>query len=506
MPDAWSALSVGQALKTTAGCSPCSDAVTEDGLQWSWPDLDEHSDEYARYFLSRGVRREQFVAMMAHTSARAVAALLGLMKIGATPVMISPALNREQVAYELALAQAGVVIPFCSEAQARIPEGVTVLPDAVPEQDGVSDRQLAEACDGTDPRRSGIVLFTSGTSNRPKAVFLSQAQLLGNARMHQGFMHITPEDRIAAALPVEHILGLIITVLLPLVSGAAMCICAGRHTSAVLNTIQRERCTVLCGVPSMFHTIVSRLTIGSWDISSLRIGLTGGAPCSRELFARIEERLGILLISTLGQTETTGGFTRYDPLETAEDRRTSVGVPSPFVEVAIRNARGERMPPDTDGEICVRGAQVCSGYLNNPEATRTLLDSDGWLHTGDVGQMDSRGVIRVTGRMKDIIIRCGENISAVQVGEVIEACPGVQECRVIGIPDEHSGEELCACVIRSGAVSEEEIRRFTAARLESFKVPRYIFFFEAFARTGVGKPILGELKKEALRRLDSLQK
>ena len=143
MPDAWSALSVGQALKTTAGCTPCGDAVTEDGLRWSWLDLDAHSDEYARYFLSRGVRREQFVAMMAHTSARAVAALLGLMKIGATPVMISPALNREQVAYELALAQAGVVIPFCSEAQARIPEGVTVLPDAVPEQDGVSDRQLA---------------------------------------------------------------------------------------------------------------------------------------------------------------------------------------------------------------------------------------------------------------------------------------------------------------------------------------------------------------------------
>lgn len=507
MPDGLSEQTLGQTLKMTAGRLPCSDAVIEDGLRWSWTELDARSDAYARYFLSCGIQCEQSVALMAHMSARAVAILFGLMKLGATPVMISPALNRDQVAFELARAQADVIIPFCEQALASIPEGFAVLSGELPEKAAaVSDQQMAQACSRTDPRKSGIVLFTSGTSSRPKAVFLSQYQILNNARVHQGFLKVTPTDRIVAALPIEHILGIMITVLVPLVSGAAMCICSNRHTSMVLRTIERERCTLLCGVPSMFHTIAARMEAEHWDVSSLRIGLTGGAPCSRELFARIEERMGILLISTLGQTETSGGFTCYDPMETQEERRTSVGIPSPHVEVEIQNERGERLQRGMDGEICVRGYLVCGGYRGSPQSTRALIDEKGWLHTGDIGQMDSRGIIRVTGRMKDIIIRCGENISAVQVGEVIEACPGVQECRVIGIPDEHSGEELCACVIRSGAVSEEEIRRFTAERLESFKVPRYIFFFEAFARSNVGKPIIGELKKEALRRLDSLQK
>lgn len=507
MPDGLSGLTLGQTLKMTAGRTPCSDAVTEDGLRWSWTELDARSDAYARYFLSCGIRREQDVALMAHTSAQTVAVLFGLMKIGATPVMISPALNREQVAFELNRAQADVIIPLCDQARESIPEGFSVLSGELPEEAAaLSDQQLAQACSRTDPRKSGMVLFTSGTSSRPKAVFLSQYQMLNNARVHQGFLKVTPEDRIVAALPIEHILGIMITVLLPLVSGAAMCICSNRHTSMVLRTIERERCTLLCGVPSMFHTIVARLEAERWDVSSLRIGLTGGAPCSRELFARIEQRLGILLISTLGQTETTGGFTCYDPRETQEERRTSVGVSSPHVEVEIQNARGERLPQGMDGEICVRGYLVCGGYRGSPQSTRALIDEKGWLHTGDVGQMDSRGIIRVTGRMKDIIIRCGENISAVQVAEAIEACPGVQECRVIGIPDEHSGEELCACVLRSGDVSEETIRSFVAARLESFKVPRYMFFFDSFARSSVGKPIVAELKKEALRRLDSLQR
>lgn len=487
--------SIGEILKESFEKHTANEAVVDCSVRLSYADLYQEALSYAGRLYGIGVRNGTRLALAADTSVDSVALTLGALMLGAVITMMSPALTDFSAEYETDISDSEFIIRVCDETvfdlnalMNRVPvyslngRGFPMLPEEC--ADG---KAVAGECGKADIDRSGLILFTSGTTSRPKAVLLTQYRLLNNAIAHSVFMKVTEKDRFLASLPIDHILCIVITMLVPLVSGAAMCITGDRHTKTMLQMIEKEKCSVICGVPAMYHAIITRPDFESYDISSLRLGFTGGSACSEALYTDIERKLGILLISTLGQTETTGGFTMFDEHESPRERRTSVGVAGHNVEVSI-----------IDGEICVKGYLVSDGYLKKEEATKELIDPEGWLHTGDLGKIDKNGIIYVTGRRKDIIIRSGENISANQVSGVIEACPGVSECKVVGVPDEHRGEEICACIIRnSDALSEEEIKAFAAERLESFKVPRYVLFYDDFPRTEIGKIRSGDLTEDA---------
>lgn len=491
--------SVGELLKASAEKFAANEAVVDCGVRLSYADLYHGALSCAGRLYETGIRNGTRVAFAAETSADAVLLIYGALLLGAVVTMMAPSLTDAGAENELSISDSEYILRICSEVNFdlhRFENRAVVysldgrefppLPGECTDEKG-----FTEECAKADIDRSGLILFTSGTTSRPKAVMLSQYRLLNNAIAHRAFMKVTEKDRFLASLPIDHILCIVITLLVPLVSGAAMCITEDKHTLTMLQMIEKEKCTVICGVPSMYHAIISRPDFNDYDVSSLRLGFTGGAPCSEELYRKTEQTLNILLISTLGQTETTGGFTMFDEHESPRERRTSVGVAGFNVEVSI-----------IDGEICVRGYLVSDGYLKKPDATKELIDADGWLHTGDLGRIDGNGIIYVTGRRKDIIIRGGENISANQVSEAIESCPGVSECKVIGVPDAHYGEEVCACVIRSSrTLSEADIRACAGKRLESFKIPRYILFYDDFPRTEVGKVRAGELTENAKLRI-----
>ena len=488
--------SVYELLKERAEICPDALAVSEGDTHWTYADLDRVSDSCARRLHKTGVGNGTSLAVIAHISRDTVALVYGALKLGAVVTLVSASAVEDTLEYMLSCADAELIIVAAPQVRAGIRadrrayslDG-TICP-ALPEEDS-DEAEYVRTCLGTDIDRSGLGLFTSGTTSRPKGILLTQYRLLNNANSHAAFFEATPADRFVASLPIEHILGVIVTMLTPMMAGAAMCITRDIHTQSILETIQRERCSVICGVPSMFHALVCKEDLQEFDVSSLRFGLTGGAFCSEALFREAEEKMGIILISTLGQTETTGGFTMLDPRETPAQRHASVGVPGFHMEVKI-----------VDGEVCVRGYQVCDGYLKKPEATAELIDPEGWLHTGDLGRFDENGLLYVMGRRKQIIIRSGENISVTQVASTLEEMPGVGECKVVGIPDEHRGEEICACIIRDDPrLTEEDVRAYAGERLEHFKVPRYVLFYQDFPRTEVGKVRPQALREDAIRRI-----
>ena len=492
--------SIYSLLKERAEETPSLPALSEGDVHWTYRDLDQESDLYAARLIAAGAGNASSIAVITYHSRETVALVYGALKIGAVISLLPASAVEKTLDYMLSCVNAGIVVSAAPQMRGKIGPGRTVyslypgqdgfqtLPP--PTDDGSACRQI---CAQTDIDRSGIVLFTSGTTSMPKAVLLTQYRLVNNANSHRIFFRADEHDRFVACLPLEHILGIIVTMLVPMLARAVMCLTKDIHTESILRTIEDERCSILCGVPSMFHALVGKEELLKYDISSLRYGLTGGAACSEALFQEAEEKLGIILVSTLGQTETTGGFTMPAPGETREERRTSVGIAGFHTEVKLIN-----------GEICVRGYQVSDGYLNKPEATAELIDRDGWLHTGDLGRIDEKGMIYVIGRKKAIIIRSGENISASQVAGVIETMEGVGECQVFGVPDEHRGEEVCACVIRDDpSLTAEQVRAYAAEHLEHFKIPRYLLFYDSFPRTDVGKVRMRELKADALSKIST---
>ena len=272
--------------------------------------------------------------------------------------------------------------------------------------------------------------------------------------------------------------------------GGCICLPDNRHTGSILRAIQRHRCTVLHAVPSMYRAIMARKDFGEYDISTLRVGIIGGSSYPPNDFIRIEEGFGMTLASSLGQTESTAGLTVCALDDSMEKRSTTVGKFMNHVEGKIADLEtGEALAPGKVGEICIKGYLVMQGYYHQPEQTAKAIDADGWLHTGDLGELDEDGDIILRGRIKELINRGGEKISPVEVENEICALPQVDTCRMIPVPDIHYGEEGCACVVlhENMSVSEEEIRNHLREQVAAYKIPKYILFFDKLPLNGTGK-------------------
>lgn len=371
--------------------------------------------------------------------------------------------------------------------------------------DEVSDAELAERQASLDPHDVINMQYTSGTTGFPKGVMLTHTNLIGNALSQAQCMNFSEIDRLCIPVPFFHCFGCVMGTLLCVVSGATMVPVEAFNPVAVLETVQAERCTAVHGVPTMFITELAEMEKKEYDTKSLRTGIMAGAPCPIEVMKQVVNTMGASEICiTYGQTESSPGITMTRVDDPLEIRVSSVGKALPNVEVKIVNPdTGEDVPAGVQGELCTRGYHVMKGYYNMPEATASAIDQDGWLHTGDLAVMDENGYCKITGRLKDMIIRGGENIYPREIEEFLYTYPKVKDVQVVGVPSEKYGEEVVAFIqLKEGQTSsQEEVKEFCTGRISRFKIPKFIIFIDEYPTTASGKIQKYRLRDQAIKEL-----
>jgi fatty-acyl-CoA synthase len=355
-----------------------------------------------------------------------------------------------------------------------------------------ADRQRIGAIGATlSPQDVINIQFTSGTTGNPKGAALTHHNILNNANQVAAGMRFTEQDRLCIPVPMYHCFGMVLGKLACVTRGATAVFPADAfEPGAVLETVEAERCTALHGVPTMFIAELEHPDFARYDLSSLRTGIMAGAPCPVEVMKKVISRMRMSeVLIAYGQTECSpvNHMTLAD--DPLEKRVETVGRAGPHLEVKIVDERGAVAPVGTPGDICTRGYAVMQGYWEDPERTAETIDAEGWLHSGDLGVMDDAGYVRVVGRLKDMIIRGGENVYPREIEEFLFTHPDIQDAKVIGVPDPKYGEEVCAWIqLREGAaLTADQVRQFCRERIAYFKVPRYIRFVREFPMTATGK-------------------
>ena len=335
------------------------------------------------------------------------------------------------------------------------------------------------------------IQFTSGTTGNPKGTMLTHNNILNNGYFVGEGIHLTPQDRVCISVPLFHCFGMVMGNLACITHGSTMV-----YPSAVFNpldslkTIQQEKCTAVYGVPTMFIAMLEHEQFEQFDLSSLRTGIMAGSPCPREIMQRVIDRMHMTEITICyGMTETAPVSAQSATTDPLECRVTTVGSVHPHLEVKIIDEQGKIVPRGKLGEFCVRGYSVMLGYWEDKERTQEVIDATKWMHTGDIAEMDDDGFIKIKGRIKDVVIRGGENLFPKEIEDFLYTHPDISDVQVIGLPDAKYGEELCACIIlhEPYQVTAEAIRQYCKEHISHNKVPRYVRFFTEFPMTASGK-------------------
>jgi fatty-acyl-CoA synthase len=529
-PLAWvDGLTIGQVLDETVRRFGDHDAIVfpQTGFRLTYRELADKVDEAARGLLALGLKRGDHVALWATNVPQWVVLQLATARIGVVLVTVNPAYRPFELRYALAQCDAkalflvdrfkssdyfAMLAEVCPElgacepgklAAANFPnlrwvvaiKGETpagaISWDAMCGRGRPSDN-LALLQGALSPGDAINIQYTSGTTGFPKAATLSHRNLLVNGYFVGQCQRFAADDRICVPVPFYHCFGCVLGTMCAIVHGAAMIVPAESfHPTATLEAIEKERATALYGVPTMFIAQLQDATFGRRDLSSLRTGIMSGSPCPIEVMKQVVDKMGIREITiAYGQTEASPVITQTHADAPLELRVETVGRPLPGVEVKLVDpATGQSLGDNQQGELCSRGHLVMLGYYKNPEATVAAIDAEGWLHTGDLALRQPNGYYRITGRIKDMVIRGGENIYPREIEEFLFTHPAVEQVAVFGVPDPKFVEELCAWVkLKAGAVtSEDELRRFCRAKLAHYKVPRYIHLVTEFPQTVTGK-------------------
>ena len=355
----------------------------------------------------------------------------------------------------------------------------------------VSDEALLARLNSLDPDDVINMQYTSGTTGFPKGVMLTHTNLIGNAMSMAECMKLTPDDAMCIPVPFFHCFGCVIGTLCCMVSGTTMAPVVAFTPAAVLKTVEASKCNALLGVPTMFIAEFEEMDKNSYDTSSLRTGVMAGSTCPVEVMKRVIKDMGANEMTIVyGQTEASPGITQTRDQDSLELKTSTVGRALPNVEVKIIDpATGDEVPIGVQGELCSRGYHVMKGYYKMPEATAKTVDSDGWLHTGDLAIMDKNGYCKITGRIKDMIIRGGENIYPREIEEFLYSHPKVKDIQVVGVPSEKYGEEVAAFIqLKTGEqATAEEIITFCKDQISFFKIPKYVYFVDEYPTTASGK-------------------
>ena len=376
----------------------------------------------------------------------------------------------------------------------------------------ISDGALAKRQATVNPSDPAILMYTSGTTGFPKGALLTHSGLVNNAVVYMKRLEpfvqreglALQEIRASIWFPFFHVAGIVNSLMMPLYTGSSATPLLAFDPIKAMQVISRERCFIAGGVPTMILALLSHPDSASYDLSSLKVVGSGGAPVPLFLMEQVKARLGADVFIAFGQTEGSCAVTTTLPDDPFELKAATVGKPLPHIEVKIINpATGEIVPVGERGELCYRGFLTMAGYYHMPEKTAEVIDADGWLHSGDLATMNAQGYLNIVGRLKDMVIRGGENLFPVEVEEFLICHPGVAEVQVVGVPDAFYGEELLAVIIpRAGEqFSEEELRDYCKGRISHQKIPRYFQFVESFPLTASGKVQKFVLREQAIKML-----
>ena len=370
----------------------------------------------------------------------------------------------------------------------------------------ISDPELKKRSDSLEPDDVINMQYTSGTTGFPKGVMLTHSNLIGNALSLAECMNLSTDDAMCIPVPFFHCFGCVLGTLTCMVSGATMAPVLAFNPVDVLNTVQASKCTAIHGVPTMFIAEFEEMDKKSYDVSTLRTGIMAGATCPVNVMKRVINDMGANEMTIVyGQTEASPGITQTRKEDSFEIKTTTVGRALPNVEVKIVDpVTGQEMPVNEQGELCSRGYHVMKGYYKMPEATAKAVDEDGWLHTGDLAVMDENGYCKITGRIKDMIIRGGENIYPREIEEFLYNNPKVKDVQVVGVPSEKYGEEVAAYIqLKPGETSsEDEIKEFCKDKISFHKIPKFVFFIDEYPATASGKIQKYKLREDATAKLN----
>ena len=495
------------------------------GRRWTYAELDADVNRVARGLLAAGVAKGDRVGIWSPNCAEWTLVQYATAKIGAILVNVNPAYRTHELAYVLNQSGLRLLVSATdfktSDYRAMVAE-VREHADALdrvvflgtPDWDELLAAGEDLPADAVPARMSTLentdpinIQYTSGTTGFPKGATLSHRNILNNGFFTTELINFTHEDRLAIPVPFYHCFGMVMGNLGCTTHGAAMVIPApGFDPGITLQTVQDERCTGVYGVPTMFIAMQNHPDFASFDLSTLRTGVMAGSICPVEVMRRCIDEMNMAEVSICyGMTETSPVSCQTRSDDDLDRRTATIGRVHPHVEVKVVDpVSGETVPRGEPGELCTRGYSVMLGYWDEPEKTAEAIDEDGWMHTGDLAVMREDGYCNIVGRIKDMVIRGGENIYPREIEEFLYTHPDIEDVQVIGVPDEKYGEELCAWIkMRAGAepLDAAAVREFATGKLAHYKIPRYVMVVEDFPMTVTGKIRKVQMREEAASRL-----
>ena len=494
------------------------------GLRWTYAEFAERVRQLAKGLLGLGLEQGDRVGLWSPNYAEWTLVQYATAEIGVILVNVNPAYRTHELAY--ALNQSGCRLLFAAPSF-KTSDYVEMVDHVQPEvpaleravffweddwdelvagEGGVNDDQLEERRAGMGPDDPINIQYTSGTTGFPKGATLSHRNILNNGYVTTELQEFQPGDRLCIPVPFYHCFGMVMGNLGCTSHGATMVIPADAfEPTHVLETVEAERCTALYGVPTMFIAELAHPEFDRFDLSSLRTGVMAGSPCPVEVMKACVDRMHMEDVTICyGMTETSPVSTQTLPDDSLHHRTATVGRAHPHVEIRIADpATGETLPRGETGEFCTRGYSVMKGYWNDAERTAEAIDGDGWMHTGDLAVMAADGYVNIVGRIKDMVIRGGENVYPREIEEFLYTHPDVEDVQVIGVPDDRYGEELMAWIKVRGdaALDEEAVRQFCQGKIAHYKIPRYVKVVTEFPMTVTGKVQKFKMREQAVAEL-----
>ncbi|MCI4126401.1 AMP-binding protein [Bacillus haynesii] len=534
-------LTIGKLLEKTAANAPDHEAVVypDRGLRYTYRQFDQLCRKAAKGLIALGIDKGEHVAIWASNTPEWLTAQFASAKTGAVLVTVNTNYQLSELEYVLKQSDATTLIlmesyrgtsyidilykliPELKEsepgrlASERLPflkniivmgdtrhPGMYLWDDILKLSGSVSEKALDRRMERLKEHDVINMQYTSGTTGFPKGVMLTHSNLANNAANIAECMNLSKKDRMCIPVPFFHCFGCVLGNLACVTAGATMVPVQEFSPKEVLSAVETEKCTALHGVPTMFIAELNDQDFASYDLSSLRTGIMAGSNCPIEVMKKVIDNMGMSEITiAYGQTEASPVITQTRANDSLKRRVETVGRALPNVEVKITEpGTNQEVARGVQGELCTRGYHVMKGYYKNPEATAAVIDEDGFLHTGDLAVMDEEGYCRITGRLKDMIIRGGENIYPREIEEFLYKHPNILDVQIVGVPDETFGEEVSAWIkLKSGAsMTADELKAYCKGKIARYKIPRYIAFVEEFPMTASGKVQKFKLREQAL--------
>ena len=519
---------IGASLDRTVATWPEREALVEaaTGRRWTWAELGREVDAVARGLIAGGLEAGDRVGIWAPNCAEWTIAQYATAKAGVVLVNVNPAYRTHELAY--VVEQSGMRW-LLAATRFRTSDYRAMVEEVAPDAPGLERAvyldtddwaELAAAgadlpADALDVRAAGLspldpinIQYTSGTTGRPKGATLSHRNILNNGWFTTETINLTHEDRLCIPVPFYHCFGMVMGNLGCTSHGATMVIPApGFDPEITLRTIAAEKCTGVYGVPTMFIAMQNHPSFAEHDLSSLRTGIMAGSICPVEVMKHCVDDMHMAEVSiAYGMTETSPVSCQTRSDDDLDRRTSTIGRAHPHVEIKIVDpVTGDTVERGQPGEFCTRGYSVMLGYWEDPEKTAEAIDNDGWMHTGDLAEMREDGYCNIVGRIKDMVIRGGENVYPREIEDFLYAHPDIEDVQVIGVPDAKYGEELCAWIkLKAGAaeLDASAVRAYADGKLAHYKIPRYVLLVDEFPMTVTGKIRKAEMREETAKRLD----